>query len=124
MGEAGENHGDGVVRGEGELRLGYVGFKLLDDGGEDGVGQAVEGSPLGVAEGGFHGPDALGGEGSEGGDGEFGGGFGGGGGGGGGRGGLGLLFGWGVRGEVGEDGGEREEEERRGGGGGGVGGGG
>lgn len=53
MGEAGKDHGDGVVRGEGEIGEGDVGFELLDDGGEDRVGEAVEGPPLGIAERGF-----------------------------------------------------------------------
>lgn len=75
MGEAGENHGDGVIGRQRELRLGYIGFEFFNNGGENGVGQAVERSPLGVAEGGFHRPNVLGGESSEGGDGELGGGF-------------------------------------------------
>lgn len=74
MGEAGEDHGDGVVGREGEVGEGDVRPELFDDGGEDGVGEAVEGTPLGVAERGFEGPDVLGGEGSEGGDGHGGGG--------------------------------------------------
>lgn len=58
-----------------------MGFELLDHSGENRVGEAVHGSPLGVAEWGLEGPDVLGGESSEGGDGVV---FGGGGGGGGG----------------------------------------
>lgn len=69
MGEAGEDHGDGVVGGEREVGKGDVGLELVDDGGEDGVGEAVEGPPLGVAERRFEGPDVLGGEGAEGRDG-------------------------------------------------------
>lgn len=69
VGEAGEDHGDGVVGREGEVGEGDVGFELVDDGGEDRVGEAVEGAPLGVAERGFEGPDVFGGEGAEGGDG-------------------------------------------------------
>lgn len=121
MGEAREDHGDGVVGGEREVGLGDVGFEFVDDGGEDGIGETVGGSPLGVAERGFHGPDVFGGEGSEGGDGEFGGGGGGVGGGGGGGGGGRRGAGGG---DVGEDGGDGEEEEGGGGGGGEEGGGG
>lgn len=68
VGETREDHGDGVVRREGEVGEGNVGFELVDDGGEDGVGEAVGGSPLGISEWGFHGPDAFRGECSEGGD--------------------------------------------------------
>lgn len=124
MGESGENHGDGVVRRERELGLSDIGFKLVDDGGEDGIRKPVKRSPLGVAERGFHGPDVFGGEGPECGDGEFGVGGGGGGGGGGfirggGFGGFSISvggFGRGLGGEVGEDGGYGEEEKRSGGG--------
>lgn len=37
MGETRENHSDGVIRREGEIRDGDVGFELVDDGGEDRV---------------------------------------------------------------------------------------
>ncbi|KAM1264706.1 hypothetical protein ACFX15_034005 [Malus domestica] len=43
---------------EGEIREDDVGFELLDDSGEDWVGEAV----VGVAERGFEGPDVLGGD--------------------------------------------------------------
>ena len=53
VGEAGEDHSDGVVGREGKVGEGDVGFQLVDDGGEDRVGEAVEGAPVGVAERGF-----------------------------------------------------------------------
>lgn len=59
MGEAGEDHGDGVVGGEGEVGGGDERLELFDDGGEDGVGEAVEGSPACVAERGVEGPDVV-----------------------------------------------------------------
>lgn len=71
MGEAREDHGNGVIRGERELRLGYIGFKFFNNSCENGVGQAVERSPLSVAQGGFHCPNVLRGESTEGGNGEF-----------------------------------------------------
>lgn len=115
VGETREDHSDGVIRREGEVGESDVGFEFVDDGGEDGVGEAVEGAPVGVAERGFEGPDVFGGEGAEGGDGVVGGGVGGGGGG---RGGGGSGGGGSCGGDVGEDGGDGEEEE--GGDGGGV----
>lgn len=127
MGESGENHGDGVIRRERELGLSDIRFKLIDDGGEDGIRKPVKRSPLGVAERSFHSPDMFSGKSSKSGDGEFGGGGGRGRGGGRGfiRGGgfRGFVvfvggFGWGVGGDVGEDGGDGEEEEGSGGGGG------
>ncbi|KAH1087869.1 hypothetical protein GYH30_019104 [Glycine max] len=99
VGEAGEDHGDGVVGGEGEVGEGDVGLELVDDSGEDGVGEAVEGAPVGVAERGFQGPDVFCGEGAEGRDRVV-------------RGRRGARGG-----DEGEDGGDGEEEERGDGGG-------
>lgn len=120
VGEAREDHGDGVVRGEREVGEGDVGFELVDDGGENGIGEAVERSPLGVSKRGFHGPDVLGGECPEGGDGVVGSGrssrwVGGGGGCGCGGGGGGR---WARGGNIGKDRGDGEEQEWGGGGGG------
>lgn len=41
MGEPRKDHSDGIVGGEREVGLGNVGFELVNDGGEDGVGEAV-----------------------------------------------------------------------------------
>lgn len=102
-----------------------MGLELVDDGCEDGVGEAVEGAPVGVAERGFEGPDVFRGERAEGGDGVVGGGVVVGvgvgvvvGGGGGGGVGVGRGGGGARGGDVGEDGCDCEEEE--GGDGGGV----
>ena len=61
VGQAREDHGNGVIGGEREVGEGDVGFELVNDGGEDGIGETVKRSPLGVSERGFHGPDVLGG---------------------------------------------------------------
>lgn len=112
MGEAGEDHGHGIVGGQGEVGGGDERAELFDDSGEDRVGEAVEGPPLGVAEVRLEGPNMLRGEGAEGGDGEVRRG--------GGRWGLalggfrGLVGGFG--GGEGEEGGKGEEEKGRGGG--------
>lgn len=121
MGEPGKNHSDSVIGGERQLRLGYVGFKLIHDGGEDRIRETVQRPPLGVSKRGFHGPDMLGGERPKSRDRELG------------RGGMRLVVGAGgfpgalalgggfgsrVRGDVREDGSDGEEEEGGGGGGG------
>lgn len=49
--------------------MGNIGFEFFDDGGEDRVREAVQGSPLGVAEVRFDVPDVFCGEGAEGGEG-------------------------------------------------------
>lgn len=41
MRQAGENHGNSIIRGKGEVGLGYVGFELIDNGSEDRVREAV-----------------------------------------------------------------------------------
>lgn len=98
-----------------------MGFELVDNGGENGIREAVKGSPLGVSERSLHGPDVLGGERPEssdrvirGGRGSSRVGGGSGGGGGGGRGGGRRTRG----GNIGKNRGDGEEQERGGGGGG------
>lgn len=130
MGETREDHSDGIVGRQREIGKRDVRLELLDDGGEDRVGQAVERAPLGITERSFEGPDVLGRESAEGGDGVVG------------VGGVGVGGrrrrridgvaavggsrgrGWARGDDVGEDRGDGEEEKRRGGGGGEEGGGG
>ena len=77
MAETGEDHGNGIIGREREIGEGNVGFEFVNDGGEDRVGDAIEGAPMGIAKRGFEGPDVVSGEGAEGGDGVIGGGGGG-----------------------------------------------
>lgn len=59
MSETREDHSDGVIGREGEVGDGDVGFEFVDDGGEDGIGKPVEGTPLSVTEGSFEGPNVF-----------------------------------------------------------------
>lgn len=60
MGEAREYHSYSVIGRERELRLSDIGFQLINNSGENGVREAVKGSPLSVAERSFHGPYVFG----------------------------------------------------------------
>lgn len=71
MGEAGEDHGDGVIRREREIRESNMGLELVHDGGKDRVGEPIQRPPLGVAEWRLEGPDVLRGESPKGRDGEI-----------------------------------------------------
>lgn len=62
MGEAGEDHGHGIIRREREIGLCNMGLELVHDGGEDRVGEPIQRPPLGVAEWRLEGPDVLRGE--------------------------------------------------------------
>lgn len=74
MGETGEDHGHSIVRGQGQVGSGYERSELFDNSGEDRVGEAVKGPPLGITKGRLEGPNMLRREGAERGDGEVGGG--------------------------------------------------
>lgn len=120
MGKPREDHSNGVVGRQRELRLSNVRFKLLNNGGKNRVRKTVKRSPLGIAKRGFHCPNVFSGESSEGGDGEFSTGSGGGGFSGGGRFRVflfGIFSGW-IGGDVGKNSGDCEEKEWSGGGGG------
>lgn len=53
MSKTRENHSDGVIGREREVRDGDVGFEFINDGGEDRVRETVKGTPLSVTEGRF-----------------------------------------------------------------------
>lgn len=53
MGEAGENHGDGVIGGDERL-------ELVNDGGEDWVQESLQGAPTSVEERRIEIPDVVG----------------------------------------------------------------
>lgn len=41
MSETGENHGNSIIRGKGEIGLGYVRLELINNSSEDRVGEAI-----------------------------------------------------------------------------------
>lgn len=61
MSKTRENHCDGVIGGEREIRGGDEGLELVDDSGEDWIRESVQGAPTGVAERRIEGPDVVGG---------------------------------------------------------------